>query len=119
MRWSVLNGYGLTSQYRIVSGKRGASYLLREEEDIVCSPWRHGAGVIAHRVHLTNVLDKRFDGDTVSVIAAYSDNSVAESKEYFRKREAYIQAGGGLAFSCNIHTLKLTMAFLTGEPIDE
>jgi hypothetical protein len=60
-----------------------------------------------------------FDGDMVSVIAAYADNSIEEAKAYFKRREAHIQAGGGLAFSTNIHTLKLTMAFLTGEPVDE
>ena len=33
-----------------VSSKRETSDLFGEDEDIVCSLWRHKAGVIAHRV---------------------------------------------------------------------
>lgn len=54
-----------------------------------------------------------FDGDMVSVNAVYSKEAIAESDAYFKTREAYIQAGGGLAFSVNVHTLALVLSFMT------
>lgn len=36
-------------------------------EDIVCSLWRHRAGIIAYRDYVANNLDNRFDGDAVGV----------------------------------------------------
>jgi hypothetical protein len=57
-----------------------------------------------------------FDGDTVSILLVYSDEAVAEAKAFFDSRIAYIKAGGGLAFSANIHTLNLTLRYMTGEP---
>lgn len=35
-------------------------------EDIVCSIWKHMAGVIAHRCELTTHTDNRFDGDALN-----------------------------------------------------
>jgi hypothetical protein len=57
-----------------------------------------------------------FDGDTVSVNALYSKEAIEESDRFFKTRAAYIQAGGGLSFSVGIHTLKLTLLFMTGQP---
>lgn len=57
-----------------------------------------------------------FDGDTVSWIACYSDESIAEANKFFKSRLGYLRAGGGMAFSLDIHTLNLTLRFMTGEP---
>ena len=57
-----------------------------------------------------------FDGDTMSYNATYSDEAIAEAKKYFTKRRAYIQAGGGLSFGVDIHTVNLTMLYITGNP---
>lgn len=57
-----------------------------------------------------------FDGDTTSFIAAYSKESVEEADKFFKSRLAYLRAGGGEAFSLDIHTLNLTLRFMTGEP---
>ena len=32
----------------------GSILLIREDEDMVCSTWRHVAGVLAHRVSVAN-----------------------------------------------------------------
>lgn len=58
-----------------------------------------------------------FDGDTTSWIACYSNESIAECNKFFKSRLAYIQAGGGIAFSLNIHTLNLTLRYMTGSPV--
>lgn len=58
-----------------------------------------------------------FDGDTTSWIACYSKESIEECNKFFKSRLAYIQAGGGMAFSLNIHTLNLTLRYMTGEPV--
>lgn len=57
-----------------------------------------------------------FDGDTTSWIACYSNESIAECNKFFKSRLAYIRAGGGIAFSLNIHTLNLTLRYMTGDP---
>lgn len=74
------------------------------------------AGVGVHRVHVATVLDKTFDGDMVSFLACYSKESREEAAMYFKSRRAYIQAGGGMAFSNNIQTVNLTLRFITGDP---
>ncbi|AEH03635.1 RNA polymerase beta subunit [Pseudomonas phage PhiPA3] len=58
-----------------------------------------------------------FDGDTVSFNAVYSKEAIEESDKFFKSRLAYIKAGGGLAFSINIHTLNLTLRYMTGDPV--
>lgn len=57
-----------------------------------------------------------FDGDTVSTIAGYSDESMEAAERYFKTRKSLLRAGGGLAFNLSIDTLKLTLKNITGEP---
>lgn len=57
-----------------------------------------------------------FDGDTVSVNVTYSNEATEEARKFFKSRLAYIKAGGGIAFSLSIHTLNLTLRYMTGEP---
>lgn len=57
-----------------------------------------------------------FDGDTGSLNFTYSKEAIEEANNYFKKRRAYIQAGGGLAFGVDIHTLNMTLRFITGAP---
>lgn len=57
-----------------------------------------------------------FDGDTMSYNATYSDEAIAEAKRYFTKRRAYIQAGGGMSFGIDIHTVNMTLLYITGKP---
>lgn len=57
-----------------------------------------------------------FDGDTVSYNAVYSQEAIEESDRFFKTRRAYIQTGGGLAFSINVATLKLAMRYMSGDP---
>jgi hypothetical protein len=57
-----------------------------------------------------------FDGDTVSVNIVYSKEAIDEARKFFKSRLAYIKAGGGLAFSTRIHTVNLTLRYMTGEP---
>lgn len=47
----------------------------------------------------------------------YADESIEEAHKFFRTRIAYVRAGGGVAFSINTGTLKLTSLFMTGDPI--
>lgn len=51
----------------------------------------------------------------MSVLPTYSDESMAEAEAYFKTRAAYLRAGGGLAFSADVHTLALTLRYMTGE----
>lgn len=57
-----------------------------------------------------------FDGDTCSFVAAYAKESIEEGNLFFKSRLAYLRAGGGEQFSLDIHTLNLTLRFMTGEP---
>ncbi|ARV76895.1 putative RNA polymerase beta subunit [Pseudomonas phage Phabio] len=63
-----------------------------------------------------SALGADFDGDTASFVAAYSKEAIAEANKFFGSRLAYLKAGGGEEFSLNIHTLNLTLRFMTGEP---
>lgn len=55
-----------------------------------------------------------FDGDQVSVVGVYTQDGIAEIDRYLTKRAAYLRAGGGLAFSANIHTVQLTARAMSG-----
>lgn len=57
-----------------------------------------------------------FDGDTMSYNATYSDEAIAEAKAYFKKRRAYIEAGGRMSFGIDIHTVNLALLYITGKP---
>jgi len=59
-----------------------------------------------------------FDGDTISYLATYSKEANEEAERHFNSRKAYLDAGGGLAFSVNIHTIKLALRFMTGDPVE-
>ncbi|MFO5736251.1 hypothetical protein, partial [Klebsiella pneumoniae] len=52
-----------------------------------------------------------FDGDTVSFNAVYSEEAIAETDAFFKKRIAYIHADGRLAFSVGVHTLIITPSY--------
>lgn len=58
-----------------------------------------------------------FDGDVVSIIYCESKEAIAEAKDFFKTRIAYIQPGGNVAFSIGTQTLKFTLQYMTGEPI--
>lgn len=57
-----------------------------------------------------------FDGDTASYNAVYSEDAINEIDRFFTTRSAYILSTGGLAFSAAVHTLDLTLRYITGEP---
>lgn len=67
-------------------------------------------------VTILAALGADFDGDTVSTIAAYSDEAFAEAEKYFKSRRSLLRAGGGVAFDLSVDTLKLTLKNITGEP---
>ena len=62
------------------------------------------------------MLNITFDGDTVSINLTYSNEAIAEANKFFKSRIAYLKAGGGVGFSVNVGTLKLTSHYMTGEP---
>lgn len=56
------------------------------------------AGVFAHRMHLTNALDKRYDGDKTSLAIVYSDDAMKELDSFLNSKEAYIDTNGKLKY---------------------
>lgn len=74
--------------------------------------------LIPHSSHLKK-LGADFDGDTASANIAYSDEAIAESKNFFQKKKAYIGTDGKILFSCAVDTVELVLHSLTGEPAAE
>lgn len=67
-------------------------------------------------VTILGALGADFDGDTISTIAGYTDESLREGEEYFRSRRSLLRAGGGIAFNLSVDTLNLTLKNITGVP---
>lgn len=84
--------------------KIGEDYVAQWHDSLSLPPATLGA------------LGADFDGDTCSFVAAYAKESIEEANKFFKSRLAYLKAGGGEEFSLNIHTLNLTLRFMTGEP---
>lgn len=77
-----------------------------------------GAGFINSLIpHASRVgkLGADFDGDTCSLNAVYSDDSVREVTEYFNKRRAYVGTNGKLIHSVGIDTVAFVLHNLTGD----
>lgn len=60
-------------------------------------------------------MDKRFDGDTSSGTALYTDEAIKEVKDYFRSVRAYLGVDGKFSASINVTTVALTLHNLTGD----
>jgi hypothetical protein len=56
-----------------------------------------------------------FDGDMVSANAAYSNESIAEVTEYFKKKSAYVGTNGRFSSSVGNNTINLVLFNLTGD----
>lgn len=84
--------------------KIGEDYVAQWHDSLSLPPATLGA------------LGADFDGDTCSFVAAYAKESIEEANKFFKSRLAYLKAGGGEEFSLSIHTLNLTLRFMTGEP---
>jgi hypothetical protein len=54
-----------------------------------------------------------FDGDTVSVNVAYTEQSIREIDEYFESRRAHVNPSGGLRASAAIDTTELVLHNIT------
>ena len=52
----------------------------------------------------------------MSYVTNYSVEALEEVKKFFKKRSSYLEPGGGLAFGIDVHTLNMTLNFITGEP---
>ena len=68
--------------------------------------WKHPAGVLAHRVYVTNRLDNRFDGDTGSQVAIYIKESMDELYAHFGQAASYINPKGGFLNSPYVETVE-------------
>jgi hypothetical protein len=55
-----------------------------------------------------------FDGDTASGNVTYSDESIAEVKDYLTKKRAYVGTDGTFTSSIDVSTVALVMHNLTG-----
>lgn len=54
----------------------------------------------------------------MSTIFCDSIEAIQEAKDYFKKKIAYLNPEGKLAFSVNVDTLDLVMRYITGSPIE-
>lgn len=66
-------------------------------------------------MNLTNSLDNRFDGDTASANALYSDDAVKEIQDYFKTKRAYVGTNGQFINSFNTDTISFMLFNLTGD----
>lgn len=99
------------------------SYVLEELDD----NW-NPSGNIAHNfpnknseyfntcaVHPSHLgsLGADFDGDTVSLTIALTDESMEEIKEYLNKKEYYINDSGTFTFSNSVDVLDAVLSYIT------
>ena len=65
-------------------------------------------------------MDKKdFDGDTCSVIVAYSEEAIEEVKNKLNSRSFYVNTSGEISFSLATDTVDHLVQNVTGEPIGE
>lgn len=88
--------------------------LAIKGEDIVCPHAKVWAGVLVHRLELTNQVDIGYDGDTVSALFLYSNEAMEEITKKLKSRDAYIDPAGGLRTGASVDTVNLVLRNLTG-----
>ena len=59
------------------------------------------------------------DGDTCSVIIAYSEEAIEEVKNKLNSRSFYVNTSGKISFSLATDTVDYLVQNVTGEPIGE
>ena len=68
-----------------------------------------------HRVSINDwYWTRRFDGDTASFNVVYSDNALAEIKEYLASAKFYVSFSGEMNFSAETDTIKYVLKNMTG-----
>ena len=65
-----------------------------------------------HPSHL-GALGGDFDGDTVSLTMALTDEAISEIKDYLNKKEYYFNDNGGFTFSSSVDTLDAVLSYMT------
>ena len=102
--------YPLDENFNVIEGAAPAlEFPILDDSD----PSYHDS--VSVNPSLLAPLGADFDGDKVSVLILYSNDSIREVDEYFTKRKAYTSPRGDLAFSANIHTVNLAMVYMTGD----
>lgn len=54
------------------------------------------------------------DGDTASLNALYTDESLKEIRDFLNTKNAYVNPRGGLRASADVHTVALVLKNMTG-----
>lgn len=67
----------------------------------------------AHRLHVANAADKKFDGDCVSFNVCMVQESLDEVKTLMGKASTYLNSGGGFKTSAGIDTVNLALYNMT------
>lgn len=71
------------------------------------------AGVITHRVRVTNSLDTMGDKMTLTIIT--SEEAIKEAKDYLHSKHAFLNPDGSLRWGCNNIVSQLVLkSFTTG-----
>jgi len=89
---------------------------LPEEFDALEFPVKGSAfmnSLVPHSSRLGG-LGADFDGDTCSANIAYSEESVAEYKEFINSRRAYVGTDGKLIHNTGVSTIQLVLRNMTG-----
>lgn len=81
---------------------------------MVCSLWRHSAGVITHRLYVASKADIRFDGDVVSYTAVYTENAKAEVQKLLNSRNYYVAPNGKMTYSVMDNITSYVLSYITG-----
>lgn len=76
---------------------------------MVCSYMKVQAGVIAHRLRVTNVVDNKHDGDMVSANFSYDNKSKRNIDKVMSTRDFYVTPDGGLRNSPIDYIAELTI----------
>lgn len=59
-----------------------------------------------------------FDGDTVTVMVLYTEESIREIHKKLNSRSFYVNTSGNISFSLNTDTVEYLLQNLTGDPIN-